>query len=370
MIYQGIQEHLPELNGTFSRGSDATYFDADGILQTAGPNVLRLDHDPVTGKALGAMLEGARTNLVYPSDMSSGQLLVNITRVIAAGIAPDGSQTATKIQATASNTQHRFDRNQAITDGTYTYSVYAKADGYNFVWTRMGAIGAAFDLINGVVTDVVNVTASIASVGNGWHRLIISGPLTGTNVVLRTNTTNVGLAAGGAFVGDEISGCLLWGAQFEAGDFASSLILTAGASTQRLADNLTFARAGTPEGTVVISGRAAAGMGGNQVLWQWDDGTDSNRYRLVRAGDRVLHAVVTVGGADVVDLYLGAIADNAAFKIKFSWEGGRFAGRLNDAAAVVDMAYGGALPTVSTIRIGQDWFHTIASTDIYKTTQI
>lgn len=69
--YPNLFAYMDAAGGTFSRGSDATYFDASGILRTAGPGVLRLDHDPATGKALGARLEGARTNLLpYPNDFS------------------------------------------------------------------------------------------------------------------------------------------------------------------------------------------------------------------------------------------------------------------------------------------------------------
>jgi hypothetical protein len=34
---------------TFTRASDGTFFDADGVLQTATTNAPRFDHDPVTG---------------------------------------------------------------------------------------------------------------------------------------------------------------------------------------------------------------------------------------------------------------------------------------------------------------------------------
>ncbi|WP_208606669.1 hypothetical protein, partial [Caballeronia temeraria] len=32
---------------TFSRASNATYFDVNGVMQTAAPNVARFDHEPV-----------------------------------------------------------------------------------------------------------------------------------------------------------------------------------------------------------------------------------------------------------------------------------------------------------------------------------
>jgi hypothetical protein len=50
-----------------SRPGPATYIDARGRRVTAGPDTPRLDHDPVTGEALGLLIESARTNLLHDS---------------------------------------------------------------------------------------------------------------------------------------------------------------------------------------------------------------------------------------------------------------------------------------------------------------
>jgi len=52
---------------TFSRASNATYFDASGTMQTAATNVARFDHNPTTGAALGLLVEEQRTNLLLNS---------------------------------------------------------------------------------------------------------------------------------------------------------------------------------------------------------------------------------------------------------------------------------------------------------------
>jgi hypothetical protein len=58
---------------TFTRASDATYFDATGTLQTAGSNVPRFDHDPATGASRGLLIEGQRSNLLLNSVALSTQ---------------------------------------------------------------------------------------------------------------------------------------------------------------------------------------------------------------------------------------------------------------------------------------------------------
>jgi hypothetical protein len=52
---------------TFTRASNATFFDANGTLQTAGSNVPRFDHDPATGASRGLLIEEARTNSIRNS---------------------------------------------------------------------------------------------------------------------------------------------------------------------------------------------------------------------------------------------------------------------------------------------------------------
>ncbi|KXJ45901.1 hypothetical protein [Marinobacter sp. Hex_13] len=53
---------------TFSRASAATYWDANGVLQTAAVDEPRLDHDPLTGTPLGILIEEQRTNEIFVSD--------------------------------------------------------------------------------------------------------------------------------------------------------------------------------------------------------------------------------------------------------------------------------------------------------------
>jgi len=54
---------------TFTRASTATYFDSNGVLQTAGNNVPRLDFNPATLAAQGLLIEEARTNSIRNNTM-------------------------------------------------------------------------------------------------------------------------------------------------------------------------------------------------------------------------------------------------------------------------------------------------------------
>ena len=58
---------------TYTRAGDATFFDANGTIQTAGANVARFDHNPATGESLGLLIEEARTNLLLNSETLATQ---------------------------------------------------------------------------------------------------------------------------------------------------------------------------------------------------------------------------------------------------------------------------------------------------------
>jgi len=51
----------------FTRGSSGTFVGSNGLIQSAGNDVARFDHDPVTLACKGLLIEESRTNLVFPS---------------------------------------------------------------------------------------------------------------------------------------------------------------------------------------------------------------------------------------------------------------------------------------------------------------
>lgn len=361
MIYQGIQEHLPELNGTFSRGSDATYFDSAGILRTAGPNVLRLDHDPLTGKALGARLEGEKTNHLPLSNQFEAWTLQSgaPVRDPAAAIGPDGTLSACRIE---------------LPVGAMFYRSVGPAS--------VGGSGTALSpsvFIKKINNDRLRLDNPQGSGGSWivdlsllderWERIHAGHPAVTVASAWVAGSANAGMRFNGVS-GNEAKFYAYLAQQETA--FVTSPIMTGAAATARLAESLTIARTAPQEGTVVIEGRTPGGVSPiSQCLWQWDDGTDANRYRLVRVNDGNLRAIMSVAGVDVVNLDLGSVANDADLKVVPSWRAGQFAASLNGAAAVVDTAYTGPLPVVSTVRCGSgatsgdEWFGTIARLGIF-----
>lgn len=138
--------------------------------------------------------------------------------------APDGTTTADKLIASATNANHLLNRTAtfaAIAGTSYTFSIYAKASEYS--WTRLQFQATAFannwanfNLSNGTVGSTSGVaSASIVAVGNGWYRCTITmttyaSANSGVQpFVLDSDRSGVSPS----YLGDGTSGIFIWGAQ-------------------------------------------------------------------------------------------------------------------------------------------------------------
>ena len=215
-------------------------------LMTAPAGVARFDCDPITGKSLGLLIEESRTNLLnYSSDFSNAVWHVLQSSIVSsATVAPDGTQTAQKIIGNTSVNLHGTNLAFTPAIGTYTKSIYAKAAGYNWLLIQIACGGInvsySFNLSSGSIGTAYNITgtstATITSVGNGWYRCTLTG--TTTSVVagqirywVQASDTN------GYIAGNGYSGIYIWGAQLEAGSFATSYIPTTTTALSRAADS-------------------------------------------------------------------------------------------------------------------------------------
>ena len=273
------------------------------VLLTAPTNQARFDHNPTTRESLGLLIEEQRTNLeTYSSDMSNaGWAKINTTVTTAANIAPDGTQTAQKlVESTATGFHYGAAPQQTIANGTvYTSSFYVKAAGRSYISAAgdatLGSLGSftGFDLINGiVVSNGAGVTSSsITSVGNSWYRCTITATATNTigdvSIVLRTTSGS----STQSYAGDGFSGVYIWGAQLEAGAFATSYIPTVASQVTRSADSATMVgnnfsswyQQGSA-GTFYLAGDYVQQTGNVGAMFGISDGTQNNRYSMILFG--------------------------------------------------------------------------------------
>jgi hypothetical protein len=219
-------------------------------LQTALAGVPRFDHNPLTGESLGLEIEEQRVNLLTYSEQFDNAAWTKSAISITANtvVAPDGTLTADVLIEDTSTGSHQLTRssNLSFSSGTaYTLTFFAKQNGRSRIniaadvgaSTFPAAANAIYDLSTGtIVSTGASATASIVSAGNGWYRCSFTATATATAgsrpgyYIQMTSSGNV------SYTGDGFSGIYLWGAQLEAGAFATSYIPTVASQVTRSAD--------------------------------------------------------------------------------------------------------------------------------------
>ena len=258
-----------------TRGSTGTFVGSNGLIQTAAVNAARFDHDPVSPFACrGLLIEEGRTNLALQSEgFSTGSWSKSGSTVTADSIAsPDGAVTADLLNEDSGLSTHVTQQAApSLTAGQpYTFSVFAKAGSHTsfqigLSTTAFGAlIFANFVLTgSGSVGTSSGVTTSIQSYPNGWYRCnvtiaSVSGGAGGF-VVIVANNNNSSSARLPSYQGTGAQVVYLWGAQLEAGSFATSYIPTTTSALARSADVCSITGANftgmynQPEGTYQIN---------------------------------------------------------------------------------------------------------------------
>ena len=198
----------------------------------------------------------------------------------AATLAPNGTTTAIKIIELATNAQHLITQIWPLTPviGTpYTISVYAKAAERTFIWlTTFSQDYVVFNLSTGAITGSTALSPAYSvSVGNGWYRCVATFYKTTTNP-----SFYVGLSTGGGsgYLGDGTSGAYLWGAQIEAGAFASPYTPTTTAAITNT-NNLYV-----PSGNVYVGNTSSYSTTNNAINVIGSIGTANSIYVGNRVG--------------------------------------------------------------------------------------
>ena len=225
---------------TFARGSEATYVDAQGLIQsTASNNAPRLDYS--TG-AEAFLLEPQSTNLVtYSSDFSQIENY-NSTITINNNVSPDGNINGNLWLANATASAKELQELYTVTNGTtYTESWFVKYKSQQFIQlvttsATFGAFYGNFDLINGTKESGNFTDFSIEPYLNGWYRISAtqqatssgSGRLAGLRMINSATAPR-----GGNITTNGTEAIEVWGHQSEASSYATSYIPSAGSQTTR-----------------------------------------------------------------------------------------------------------------------------------------
>jgi hypothetical protein len=224
------------------------------------------------------LLEPQRTNLALYSEQfnNAGWTKANASVTANAGTSPDGYANADLV--TTTTTTDLVQQSFTLTTGTaYTGSVFLKAGTETDIAVLF--TGAAFPAVQTVsfnlTTKQGTVTSgtpsfSIIDFGNGWLRCTITAT---------TTSTGAGNFRIASLSLDAVSSYYAYGAQLEAGAYATSYIPTLGTSVTRVADACSktgiSSLIGQTEGTIYWEGQISSTTGFPQLC---DLNADGNKY--------------------------------------------------------------------------------------------
>jgi hypothetical protein len=248
----------------------------------------RFDYDPVTLAANGLLIEEQRTNLLTYSEQFDNAAWTkgNLSITANATTAPDATTTADKLVENTALAEHLVVQS-GLGTGSKTVSVYFKAaertKAYIYFFNATdGVVVSYFDLSSGTVLSGAGV---ITPVGGGWYRCSLSRTATASDGVYFGPCINSGSTS---YTGDGTSGIYIWGAQLEAGAFATSYIPTVASQVTRAADNASmlgdnFATwFNANEGSVSVSASTTA-ISNNPIVVGYST-TNTSTFVYVTAG--------------------------------------------------------------------------------------
>jgi hypothetical protein len=362
---------------TFTRASNATFFDATGTLQTAANDTPRFDHSG--GSSLGLLIEEARTNSIrnsqaggstngvigsggaMPTNWAIGSNLTSngvSTEVIGTGTESGLSYIDLKISGTPTGTAASVIRAESTTqvvaaDGqNWTHSLYAKLTAGDLTNVTLLHSIRGTDASG---TTIVGQSTSPAITPNGnaltTQRVSVSRTMSDAAVVRVHGVISVGLTASQAI---DLT-LRIAAPQLEQGAFATSYIPTTSAAATRAADSAVVTPISSfynqAEGTLFAEASTFA-QDTSRVVFEFGDNTTSNRLNITRnASTATANFTTTVSGVAQAALSKSSIfSAGTTAKVISAYKQDDFAATANGDSVGFDTS--GSLPTVSRMAIG------------------
>lgn len=378
-FYGTVQGAIDASVISFTRATNASRVNASGLIETVSSGIWRREYSPTTLQPLGYLPEPSRINIATYSEDYRTTAEAGGTRpwtasgstvATANATGPDGLTSATTLTESASGSV-QVQRANGITFANataYTFSVFVKKGGRQWVQLFFGSAAfgvtqyANFDLDNLTVGTVgAGVTSySIKDVGNSWRRLSITATSTaGAASVAAVQIADSGTMARAANITAAGLTTLLYGAQVEAGAYATSYIPTTSATVTRNADVMTVALSKLPYSAtastlIAIAQPGADDLTNTYMLAQLELDTN-NRIGITNgtAASKQARGLVVSGGSALHAPASSANAAAARFKAAISAAANDFQTVVNGVS--IGTTTSGAMPTAAdTLRVGQN----------------
>lgn len=360
---------------TFSRSGAATYFDQSGTMITAGTDTFRFDHDPLTGDALGLLIESPQTNLCLRSEeLQTLWSTTNITVTANSITSLDQVTAGDSILETTANGEHYLQQTIVCnaTSNNFSFSVFVKAINRSKGYIDMSILAGVnhsltcdFDLTNKTVSTSVTgnstVTAArIVECRNGWFRISCTGKTgqSGSHLFslgIYDDTGNV------SYTGNVLNGFYAWGYQVEQGNFSSSYIRTFGTTQSRSGEVATLSQSNfsswfnQEEGTFYLSAVSLETPSDNKCLFEISDNTSNEKISFFINNQTVpankINFVVTDGGENqcsIESIDTVTELDRITLCARYNTNDFKLAVKSNSLTG--DLS--GTVPAVTTVNLG------------------
>jgi hypothetical protein len=364
---------------TFTRASNATFFDADGVLQTASSGTPRFDHDPANGESRGLLIEESRTNSIRNSQAggsTNGVIGSNGVMPTNWSISANANGVTSEIVGTGTETGLAYIDIKVSGTPTAGASVGIFAEGVSVTaasngqsWTASSYVKlAAGSTTNAVVAQEIT---GRNSAGNSVSGQAISTTITATSAALKTQRGAATVTMSSADVvsvahavritytnGSPIDLTLRIAApQLEQGAFATSYIPTTTAAATRAADSAVVTPISSfynqAEGTLFAEYRVGNNLA-NAVAADLNDNSFTRRMGLVISSGGTPLAFGRYdnpSSTTIFNISIGSVVSaNTEVKMAFRYAQNDFQAARNGSLGTADTS--GDVPPISQLLVG------------------
>ena len=322
----GVLPNVANADLALVRGSSATRINSDGLVESMGNNVPRLDY--TDGSCPTLLTEPASTNLVtYSEDFSQWEERNSATATLDSSTSNPKGELGAYIISNADgdglsdNIVNLTVNTSAST--TYTESIYVKSLGATEMDIRMrdNATGSSPRFNHQFTTSE-------------WERISL------------TSTTGSSTPSVRFILGGSDGDFLVWGAELEEQPIATSYISTSGATETRSADTGVISGdlssyINSSEGVLEIKAKALFN-GGDSVRIGLSNGSSDNRINLIwSSSSNIMQLGIKANGNNVLNSgayfsenFTQDQTEMATFKIK--WKSGDIQLKVNGTNVVTD----------------------------------
>jgi hypothetical protein len=335
LAYNDENGNFKPLPFNFTRSTGGTRVNKDGLIEVVTNNKPRIDFLNDSNGAL--LLEPTRSNLVPYSQEFTGWQLTNVVETPNDLISPDGAQNASKFVTNANGVDIKYASIPVVQNTTYTFSFYCNYIG------GLGLQGRFYDNTNGANIEYYDYMSQLEE--GKWKR------------VTRTFTTPIGctniqvwyLAASSS---NPVT-AYYWGAQLEAGSYATSYIPTQGATATRVAEVCSQTPPsgiiGQTEGTIFAHFKRNGNIvsrGGVVFLRE-----DFLRGLSINYINNTLYAISRNDAATTTVVLKTPFDINETAKVAITYNGSVFSGFLNGVKIFTDSVFNPFDTIVTEIRV-------------------